>query len=120
MLKKLMAFTLVAAMALPVSGAFADSVEPVTLNAVDPSITVAAGAGDVSIMSSTWRVITTANLRATASPTGAYITTLYPGTVLNSGGSAFVVVNGVTWVQVTSYSLGVSGYILLSALEETG
>ncbi|MGF7046430.1 hypothetical protein J2T13_000906 [Paenibacillus sp. DS2015] len=119
MLKKLIAVSLVASMALPVSGAFADSVEPVTQNAVDSSITVAEGAGDVSILSVTWTVKTATNMRATASPTGAWVASLYPGAVL-SGGRNFVVVNGVTWVPVTSYSLGKSGYVQLSALEETG
>jgi hypothetical protein len=124
MLKKLIAVSLVAAMALPVSGAFAsnhptDRVLPGTSNAVDSTITGAPRAGEVTIMSTTWRVKTTANLRATASPTGTWVATLYPGEQLTSGHD-YVVVNGVTWVPVTSFRLGVSGYILLSALEEIG
>jgi hypothetical protein len=107
-------------MALPVSGAFADSVESVTQNAVDSSITVAQEAGDVSIMSVTWTVNTATNMRATPSPTGAWVASLYPGAVLSGGRGDSIVVNGVTWVGVTSYSLGVSGYVQLSALEETG
>ena len=124
MIKKLIAVSLVAAMALPVSGAFAstnpaDRVRPGTQNGIDSSISAAPGTDEVTIMSTTWRVKTTANLRATPSPTGTWIATLYPGEQLTSGDD-YEVVNGVTWVPVTSYRLGLTGYILLSALEEIG
>jgi hypothetical protein len=122
MFKKLIAVSLVAAMALPVSAAFASdepSDVPGTQSAVESSPTVAPGSDLITIMSTTWSVTTPANLRATPSPTGALVASLYPGEQL-TGSHNYVVVNGVTWVPVTCYRLGVSGYILLSALEEVG
>ncbi|MEC0171935.1 hypothetical protein [Paenibacillus graminis] len=122
MFKKLIAVSLVAALALPVSGAFANSARPDTQNAVDSSITVAQGG--VHIMTTVWRVKTATNMRAT--PNGAYVISLYPSNDPNAqsdklvGGHDYVVVNGVTWVPVESYYYGKSGYVPLSALEEIG
>ncbi|MGE6575948.1 hypothetical protein [Paenibacillus xylanexedens] len=121
MVKKLIALSLVAAMALPVSGAFASSspTDRIRPDNQNPTITVAPGSDVITIMSTTWRVKTATNLRATPSPNGAWVASLYPGEQLTSGYD-YVTVNGVTWVPVTSYRLGVSGYIQLSALEEIG
>lgn len=117
--KKLIAVSLVAALALPVSGAFADSARPDTQNVADSSITVAQGG--VTIMSTTWRVKTATNMRAT--PNGALVMSLYPTNDERSeltGSHDYVVVGGVTWVPVQSYYYGKSGYVPLSALEEIG
>lgn len=127
MLKKLIAVSLVAAMAIPVTGAFAssnptDRVKPSIQNGIDSRITVAPGADEVTIMSTTWLVTQDANIRATPSPNGALVKSIkaYEKIELTSGHD-YVVVNGVTWVPVQSkdgYSY--SGYILLSALTEIG
>ncbi|SDM33927.1 hypothetical protein SAMN05428961_11460 [Paenibacillus sp. OK060] len=125
MLKKLIAVSLVAAMALPVTGAFAsdnptDRVRPNTQNAIDSTITVAPGQDEISILSYTWTVKTVANIRKTASPTGEHVLTVYPGYTLHGQhGGEVIVVNGQEWVYVWN-NAGVAGYILLSALEETG
>ncbi|MFE6076675.1 hypothetical protein ACFVQB_19600 [Paenibacillus sp. NPDC057886] len=127
MLKKLIAVSLVAAMALPVTGAFAssnptDRVKPNIQNGIDSRITVAPSADEVTIMSTTWLVTKDANIRKTPSPTGAVVISVYAGQGVElTSGHDYVVVNGVTWVPVTSkdgYSY--SGYILLSALTEIG
>ncbi|WKL01257.1 hypothetical protein Q0F98_32055 [Paenibacillus amylolyticus] len=125
MLKKLIAVSLIAAMALPVTGAFAsdnptDRIRTNTPNAIDSTITVEPGKDEISIMAYTWTVRTVANIRKTPSPTGAHVLTVYPGYTLTGqhGGEVFVV-NGQEWVYVWNNS-GVAGYILLSALEETG
>ncbi|MCZ1268255.1 MULTISPECIES: hypothetical protein [Paenibacillus] len=125
MLKKFIAVSLVAAMALPVTGAFAsdnptDRVTPNIQNTLDSNITVAPGKDEVSILAYTWTVKTTANIRATASPTGAHVLTVYAGTQLfGQHGGEVKVVNGEKWVYVWN-SANVAGWILLSALEETG
>ncbi|MEW4428886.1 hypothetical protein AB1I68_15560 [Paenibacillus pabuli] len=123
MLKKLIAVSLVAAMALPVTGAFAsdnptDRIRPNT--PIDSNITAAPGNDEITIKAYTWTVKTIANIRATPSPTGAHVLTVYPGYQLfgQHGGEVFIV-NGQEWVYVWN-SANVGGYILLSALEETG
>lgn len=123
MLKKLIAVSLVATMALPVTGAFAsdnptDRIRPNT--PVDSTITVEQGNGEVSIMAYSWRVkVLSANVRKTPSPTGEWITTVPKDyTFTGQHGGQVWVVNGQEWVYVWNDYTGLRGYILLSALEE--
>ncbi|SEB27630.1 hypothetical protein [Paenibacillus sp. 276b] len=125
MLKKLIAVSLVAAMALPVTGAFAssnptDRVRPDIQNGIDSRITVAPGADEVNIMSVTWATKVAANIRATASPTGTLVKSVPANYQLHSQTGEYTVVNGVTWVYVWNDNSTVVGYILLSALTQTG
>lgn len=125
MLKKIIAFSLVATMALPITGAFAsdnttDTATLNTQNAFYPNSTVETGQDLITVRAYTWTVKTVANIRATASRTGAHVLTVYPGTQLNGQhGGEVKVVNGEEWVYVWN-NANVGGWILLSALEETG
>ncbi|MFE6076676.1 hypothetical protein ACFVQB_19605 [Paenibacillus sp. NPDC057886] len=122
MLKKLIAVSLVAAMALPVTGAFAssnptDRFNPNTQNGIDSRITISPDKDQLSAKSiAKWTVNTAANIRATPSPTGAHVLTVYPGFKLHSESGDYTVVNGVTWVFVWNDNGIEAGYILLSAL----
>jgi hypothetical protein len=119
MLKKLIAVSLIATMALPVTGAFASSspTDRVNPNTVDSRITISPDSDQITVKSiAKWTVNTAANIRATPSPTGAHVLTVYPGFKLNSESGVYTVVNGVTWVFVWNDNGIEAGYILLSAL----
>ncbi|MET1174516.1 hypothetical protein [Paenibacillus amylolyticus] len=126
MLKKLIALSLVAAMALPVTGAFAsnnptDRIKPNTPSTIDSRLTIEPGSDEVTIMSAEWLVTQQANIRKTASPNGENVLAIYPyQNVKLVSGREYTVVNGVTWVYVTTTNLPTTyrGYILLSALTE--
>ncbi|NUU54789.1 hypothetical protein HP548_11940 [Paenibacillus taichungensis] len=110
MFKKMIAVTLVAAISLPVTGAFAseymnNSVTPDTQNFNESRATV----------TKYWTVNTNANMRATPSRTGAHVLSLYPGDKLQ-GGSYTVVVNGETWGFFLNPNGIEAGYVLLSSL----
>ena len=98
-------------MVLPATGAFAsDSTDPINFNSQftqDSKIT--SEVGDISILSTTWRINAACNMRATPSPTGAYIGSLYAGDLVN--GNEQVVVGGVTWVNVYSEKFQKSGWV---------
>lgn len=127
MLKKILLSTLTAAtLIVPTTGAFAaDGVTVLNPNSKSgntppvliesPTNNGSIGSGGITTMSTTWRVKTTTNLRVSASPTGAYVATLYAGDLVNGGSTS-----GGTWVYVTSSRLGVSGYVQRSAVEEYG
>ncbi|WP_408891951.1 hypothetical protein [Paenibacillus taichungensis] len=124
MLKKLIAVSLIAAMAIPVTGAFAsdnptDRIRPNT--PVDSTITVEQGNDEVSVMAYSWTVKVAANVRKTPSPTGEWVATVPVGYKFTGqhGGQVWVV-NGQEWVYVWNDNTGLKGYILLSSLEETG
>ncbi|MET1174515.1 hypothetical protein [Paenibacillus amylolyticus] len=113
MLKKLIAVTLVTALSLPVTGAFASDY---INNGVTPdSQTFNESRTPVSTY---WIVVTNANMRATPSRTGAQVRSLYPGDKLE-GNPNTVVVNGETWGFFKVLNGIDIGYVLLSAVSES-
>ena len=128
MFKKLIALSLIAAMALPVTGAFAsnnpvDRIKPNTPSTIDTRLTIEPGSDEVTIMSAEWLVTKEANIRISPSPNAASVLAIYPyQNVKLISGREYTVVNGVTWVAVSTTNLSktYSGYILLSALTEIG
>lgn len=110
MLKKLIAVSLVAALSIPVTGAFASEYKN---NGVTPdSQTFNESRTPVIEL---WTVKTSANMRATPSRNGAYILSLYPGDKLQAS-SYTVVVNGETWGFFMIPNGIEAGYVLLSAV----
>ncbi|MGO4528658.1 hypothetical protein AB4Z30_06215 [Paenibacillus sp. 2TAF8] len=122
MLKKLIFASLITALSLPATGAFSmadhtERVKPNVPSIIDSRLTIVpeSGSDEVKIMTGTYRVKQGpgANIRATPSRNGKYITSVYYPTELNIGRQSWFV-DGEEWVQ----ALG--GYVLLSSLEEIG
>ncbi|MFD0716972.1 hypothetical protein [Paenibacillus sp. GCM10027626] len=120
-MKKIVAVSLIAAtMVIPATGAFAsDSTDPINLNTqITQDSRITSEAGGISILSTTWKINAACNMRATPSPTGTYIGSLYPGDLVN--GNETSVVNGVTWVKVYSEKFQKEGWIQSTYLTEYG